>query len=310
MKKALILGGSGRLSSVLAKMAMKEYEVWTVTRGLRALPEGVKPIIADRDCPEAFEKAVLAANTEWDVVFDCIAQNAEHAALDLKVLPKVTRRLVAVSTDSVYSPYHKKTPENEEGIYIEEEGPTETVSYGCNKRRMEVAFMADAKSENPLLRTTLFRPGHIYGPGFVLGCFPENSREEGLPDKILRGEHLRLVGMGTYLIQPIYAEDLARVMLECVGNEKTFGEIFCIGGPEAVENRRYYEILGEALGVRAEIDEVPLKGYLEAHPEYSGHLVHRIYDLSKLKATGIRLPDTHLEDGLRIQLRAMGYQTV
>lgn len=42
MKKALIIGGSGGLSSVVAKKAMEQdYEVWTFTRGNRELPIGV-----------------------------------------------------------------------------------------------------------------------------------------------------------------------------------------------------------------------------------------------------------------------------
>lgn len=34
--------------------------------------------------------------------------------------------------------YHKKTPQTENGVFLEEEGPTSKVSYGCNKRRMEL----------------------------------------------------------------------------------------------------------------------------------------------------------------------------
>ena len=64
------------------------------------------------------------------------------------------------------------------------------------------------------------------------------------------------------------------------------------------------------MGVSVIIDEVPLKGYLEKHPEYSGHLCHRIYDLCKLKETGIRLPDTKLFKGIGIQLMSLGYQVV
>ena len=36
-------------------------------------------------------------------------------------------------------------------------------------------------------------------------------------------------------------------------------------------------------------------------------LCHRIYDMSKLKEAGVALPDTSLEEGIRIQLSSMGY---
>ncbi len=74
-----------------------------------------------------------------------------------------------------------------------------------------------------------------------------------------------------------------------------------------MENRRYYEILGEYLGRQIQFKEVPFLGYLEEHPEYAGHLCHRIYDLSKLKKNGVRLQDTSLEEGLGIHLSRIGY---
>lgn len=51
MKKALIIGGSGGLSSVVAKtLLLRDYKVWAVTRGKRELPAGVIPIKADGAC--------------------------------------------------------------------------------------------------------------------------------------------------------------------------------------------------------------------------------------------------------------------
>ena len=57
---ALIIGGSGGLSSVVAKLAMKKYRVWAVTRGVRELPRGVIPIKADRNDLEKLEQGLKA----------------------------------------------------------------------------------------------------------------------------------------------------------------------------------------------------------------------------------------------------------
>jgi len=117
---------------------------------------------------------------------------------------------------------------------------------------------------------------------------------------------LRLVGGGKYLIHPIYVDDLARVMLECISNPAAEDEIFCIGGPDIVTNAEYYRILGRILGHPAVIEEIPEEGYLAAHPECSGHLCQRAYSLEKLARTGIRLPETTLEEGLRRQVAWLG----
>lgn len=304
---ALIIGGSGGLSSVVAKMAMKKYHVWTITRGVRELPDGVIPIKADRNDLEKLKSALDAQNVKWDVVFDCICMNREQAEADLEILPKYTDRLVVVSTDSVYDGRYKKIPETEDGICVDETGDTEECTYAGNKRHMEKVFIRDMSTGSSGLNITIFRPGHIYGPGFNLGCFPEHSRQKELPDMILNRMPIRLVGMGTYVIHPIYVDDLAETMIDCTENEKTFQQIFCIGGPEAVENKKYYEVIADCLGVGLTIEEVPLSGYLEKYPEYSGHLCHRIYDLSKLKETGVKMPSVDLKKGIARSLNSMGY---
>lgn len=298
-KKALIIGGSGGLSGRLAVLAEKEYDVWTLTRGKRPLPDNVTPIIADREDSVGFTNAVLGQTLRWDVVFDCICMNELHAEQDLQVLSKVTDRLIVISTDSVYDPAKKRTPQNEQGIFIEEQGAPSACSYAGNKRKMEHVFLNYFKDSPDNLQVTLFRPGHIYGPGFLLGCFPEHSRQENLIQLIQNNEPLRLVGGGIYLTQPIFVDDLANAMLNCVDKEKSYNEIFCIGGPEAVENKRYYEIIGELLGKSITVTEVPLTGYVEAHPGFAGHLCHRIYDLSKLRDAGVPLPSTTLYDGMK-----------
>lgn len=305
MKNALIIGGSGGLSSVVARLATERYLVSTVTRGTRAVPEGVTSLKADRNDAEGLRKVLREQNVRWDFVIDCICMNAEQAKADLEILPEFTDRLIVVSTDSVYDGRLKKIPENEEGICVNETGSTAECTYAGNKRRMEEAFLREMRSEKPRLKITIFRPGHIYGPGFLLGCFPEHSRQKELPELILQGKPVRLVGAGTYVIHPVYVDDLARVLVECAPNEKTYGEIFCIGGPDAIENVTYYECIAEYLGVALHVEEIPLSGYLEMHPEYGGHLCHRIYDLSKLKATGIRLPATGIKEGIAKHLKSL-----
>ena len=81
--KALIIGGSGGLSGTLASMAQETYEVWTLTRGSRPVADGIRCLTADRNRPEEFHSAILGAGVTWDVVFDCICMNENHARQDL-----------------------------------------------------------------------------------------------------------------------------------------------------------------------------------------------------------------------------------
>ena len=96
-----------------------------------------------------------------------------------------------------------------------------------------------------------------------------------------------------------------QVMLDCIGNEKTYNQIFCIGGPDVIRNRDYYEAIATIVGVDIQIETIDEDGYLEKYPQYSGHLCHRAYTLEKLAQTGIALPDTRLYNGLKKHIEAI-----
>ena len=289
--KLLILGGSGFLSGHLVREALAQgHEVWTVTRGGREVDPCVHALTADRSDEAALRAALEGAGQMWDAVLDCICFNPDHAAIDLAVLPAFTGRLIVVSTDSVYAPEGKRVPQDEQGVAYMDDG-----GYGCMKRRMEETFLAAPAGP---MTWTILRPGHIFGSGSELGCFPEHSRQRDLLAWMDADRPLRLVGGGQLLIHPIYAPDLARVMLDCIDKPGCRNEIFCVGGPEAVPNAEYYRIIGELIGHPAVIEEIPDEGYLEAHPQYSGHLCQRAYTLEKLRSAGVTLPATPLREGL------------
>ena len=297
--KLLILGGSGQLSGRVAELALTQgHDVWTLTRGLRKLPEGVHSLVADRAEDDSVRRAVESADTRFDACLDCTGQNPKHAAQCVEIISRYTQRFVVVSTDSVYHPAHKQVPQNESNEHYLRDG-----GYGATKRLMEEAFIASD------LNYTIFRPGHIFGAGFQAGCYPENSRQPGLLPQMRAGVPLRLVGGGEFLIHPIFVDDLALALLDCIDKPTAFRQIFCIGGADVVTNADYYRTLGKILGVDVTIENIPLEGYLEAHPQFSGHLCHRCYDMTKLREAGIRVPCTSQEDGLREQVAWLEPQT-
>ena len=297
--KLLLLGGSGQLSGRLAQLALEQgHEVWTVTRGLRPLVPGVHGVTADRNDVQMLRDALARCDMRWDAVLDTTCRTPDHARIDLAALPAFADRLVVVSTDSVYHPDHKTVPQTEEAPHFMDDG-----GYGALKREMELVLMADRQ-----MNCTIFRPGHIFGPGFLLGCYPEQSRQKELLQLVREGQPMRLVGGGEYLIHPIYVDDMALAMLDCICNARTYGQIYCIGGPDVVTNADYYRVIGELVGCTVTVETIPEEGYLAAHPQFSGHLCHRSYDLSKLKNAGVRMPDMPMREGLRRQIEWLDAQ--
>lgn len=297
--KLLILGGSGQLSGRVAELALGQgHGVWTLTRGQRPLPKGVHALNADREDDASVRRAIDGANTCWDVGIDCTGRTPQSAAQCVEIVSRYTQRFVVVSTDSVYHPAYKEVPQNESNEHYLHDG-----GYGASKRQMEKGFIASS------LNYTIFRPGHIFGAGFQLGCYPEHSRQPDLLAYMRAEKPLRLVGGGEFLIHPIHVDDLALALLDCIDKPAAFRQIFCIGGVDVVTNADYFRLLGQLIGVDVTIETIPLEGYLEAHPQYSGHLCHRCYDLTKLRDAGIRMPSTTLADGLLEQIAWLEAQT-
>lgn len=228
-KNLLILGGSGFVSRYVVNEAIKNgYSVWYVTRGNREEIAGAQPVIADRNDLPALTNALQELNCRFDAVIDCICFTAEQARADISVLPQFTDRIITISTDSLYHPDHKRVPQDENGeAYMEDD------SYGGKKRQMEQVFLEECP---PSLRWTLFRPPHMFGAGSQLGCFPIHTRQKDLIAHMRAGKPVQLVGGGEYLIQPLYAGDMAKAAVASVHNPAAFNEVFCIAGPEAMPN--------------------------------------------------------------------------
>jgi nucleoside-diphosphate-sugar epimerase len=289
--KILVIGGSGFVSGTLARTALAEgHSVWTVTRGEKPLPEGVTAVTADRHDRPAFEAAVARCGTTWDLVVDCIGYAPEDAAQDLVVFRERAVHLVFISTDFVFDPARRAFPQPVDAPCTTEE------DYGGKKRRCELTLL---EAETGVMACSIVRPCHIYGPGSLLGCLPLHGRDPELLAKLSAGTPLQLVGGGHFLQQPIFAADLAHLVLSCAGNTETYGHVLPAAGPDVIESCRYYEIIAGVLGVGLSVEEVSVEGYAGEFPGKRPFLCHRIYDLSALEACGIAVPATPIEDGLR-----------
>lgn len=289
--KILLVGGSGFVSGTMARTAVAQgHDVWSVTRGQRAVPENVISLKADRHDASAFEGVVAGAGTEWDLVVDCIGYTPEDARQDVSAFRSRARHLVFISTDFVYDPAQRTFPQREDNPY------TSGDDYGGKKRKCELELLNGNTGD---MAVTVVRPCHIYGPGSQLGCLPLHGRDPDLVAKMKSGEPLKLVGGGHFLQQPIFAADLARLVLSCAGNAQTSGQVYQAAGPDIIESRRYYGIIAYILGVKMTVEEVPVAGYLAEFPDKKPFMCHRIYDLAKMAEHGIEVPSTSIEDGLR-----------
>ncbi len=293
----LVIGGSGHVSGAVARAAQAaSHRVWTVTRGKRPMAPGVNPIVVDRRDELAMASAISGAGVTWDLVVDCICYDVPDIRQDIALFRERARQFVLISTDFVYDPAERTFPQAEEAdVWAHKAGQ----DYGRRKRQCEVELMS---ADTGGMGWTILRPCHIYGATSELGCLPMHGRDPELVRRLRAGEPLKLVGGGHFLQQPILADDLARTIVSVVGNPSAARRVFNAAGPDIVESRRYYEIVAEALGAKLAVDEVRVRDCLADHPEMEPFLCHRIYDLSRLAASGLHRPSTPIETGLLAHL--------
>jgi nucleoside-diphosphate-sugar epimerase len=297
--KVLVLGGSGFLSGTLARVALAAgHQVTVLTRGQRPVPPGLRALVADRNNPAAFDAALTAAADDWDLLVDCIGFDETHAAQTAALGRRRARHTVFISTDFVIASDGRTLPQAADGAPLRDDD-----SYGGRKRRAEEIFRAQPGGWRDW---TILRPGHIYGPGSLLGCLPRHGRQPDLIERIRSGTTLELVGGGRFLQQPVLARDLAGTILACARAPASRGETFMVPGPEVLESRRYYEAIGQLLGAPVAIAEVSVPAHRAAHPEHDPFLCHRVYDREKLPRHGLPAPATPFLTGLREHLAALG----
>ena len=298
----LIIGGSGHVSNAVVPAALAaDHAVWILTRGKRALPDGVTALIADRHDTEATEAAITSAECSWDLVVDCIAYETADIEQDVALFRQRTHQFVVVSSDFVFDPAQRCFPQREDGVTLaDDRGGLQ--AYGYQKRQCELLLAA---SDTGDMAWTIVRPCHIYGPTSELGCLPLHSRDPQLTARLRAAEPIRLVGGGHFLQQPILARDLAEIILSVGGNAAAAGQIYNTAGPDIIESRTYYEIIADILGTGIVVEEVSVQRYLDEHPEQAPFMCHRIYDMAALRASKLAVPATSIEDSLREHVRGL-----
>lgn len=301
--KILVIGGSGHVSGAVVRAAIKEgHKLWTVTRGTRPLIPVVESLIADRHNHEAMNTVIQSQDTVWDLVVDCVCYDPADMMHGIELFRNCAKQFVFISTDFVYDPSLRCYPQSEETVHYAYGGTAGSLEYGHKKRLCELELI---NGDTGKMEWTVLRPCHIYGPTSQLGCLPMHGRDPELIKKLREGISLKLVGGGYFLQQPLFVDDLADTILSVAGNKNAARQTFNVAGPDIIESRQYYQIIADILGVKLTVEEIPAGKYLEENPASAPFICHRIYDLEKLRATGLHLPSTSIKQGLRLHVEGL-----
>lgn len=244
--KILVIGGSYFYGRVFVMEAAAKHEVTVWNRGTYSMKDfGVREVRADRH-----EQSAVCGE-DFDAVIDFCAYGAEDVLTTLEHLTGKIGQYILISTVDVYernpsvikdeqTPLEERDIAGEAGAYIAGKVAAERAAVkGCGERGIPC---------------TMLRPAILYGP------YNYAPRESVYIQMLLQNHALPRFTDGDGRFQFVYVKDAACAVLNCLGEEKTYGQAYNLCQDQVIT----YEVFFAALKRAAEpedlegLTEVPL----------------------------------------------------
>jgi nucleoside-diphosphate-sugar epimerase len=280
VKNILIIGGSYFAGRILVEELLKEksYEISVYNRGRLPLNfEGVTELVGDRNDEERIKETI--PDKEWDVLIDFCGYTPDQIDIMMRALPGTLDHYIYISTSSVYEST-LDLPIREDAPKLSKVQPElgDYADYGYNKWLSECKLKTEC--ERKQIQYTSLRPAIIYGE------YNYAPRETYFFDLIRDDETVVFPKNDLALFSFVYVIDLARMIIQCLGNEKVFGRAFNVAGEELVSYRKMFEVFEEISGKTVSIQEmnideinekrIPLPFPVDNHLIYSGSKISEV----------------------------------
>jgi nucleoside-diphosphate-sugar epimerase len=237
------------------ELARQGHEVTVMNSHEAPMPDGARRIHADRQVPGAITEALTPHRDDFDVVFD----NTAYAVKDLEPMVDLFRGRVAqyVFTSSVA--VYKRSfiqPLTESHATHKPDDPDPRKAYGVGKVRCEQHLLAMDD-----LNATSLRVTHTIGPKS-----PLVTREPIFFRRLELGRPILVPADGFPFVHLVHVQDVARLMVSLVGNERAAGQIYNVAGAEITSVLGCIRLMAKAVGVEPDIVHVPLDIARRASP--------------------------------------------
>lgn len=233
-KSILVIGGSAFTGRIFSIQISKndDYQLHVVNRGQFPLNlKNVKEYKCDRHSPRMVAR--LLPDITFDVMIDFCAYNPGEVSSLLDALKGRIKQYIVISTASVYEPYAHEVKAEDDPVITKSDGDRVS-DYIYNKILMEQETARACEALG--IPYTIFRPTFIYGP------FNYSARESYFVELIARGHVVPVPRDATARFNMVYVFDIARALELCIGNEKSYNQIFNLSAPDEIT----YPILLEA----------------------------------------------------------------
>ena len=267
MARIVVIGGSGHVGTYLVPaLVARGHEVVNVSRG-QAKPyrshaawKSVETVTADREQEDAagiFGKRIAALAP--DVVIDMISFDLDGTRQVVEALRGTVAHFLHCGTIWVYG--------HNSAVPASESDPLNPFGdYGTKKAEIETWLLGEARRTG--FPATVFRPGHIVGPGWA-PLNPAGHFNTEVFAQIARGEELALPNFGLETVHHVHAEDVAQVVVGAMDNRAaSLGEAFNAVSAQALNLKGYAEAMYRWFGHAPKLRFLPFEAWkAEQTPE-------------------------------------------
>lgn len=300
--RALIIGGTGRISSAVVRLLLaRQWEVCVLNRGSRPLPAGAVPIRADISDETLVTQKL--GNLKFDTVCEFIGYRPEEIERDYRLFAGRTAQYIYISSASAC---HKPARS-----YLVNEGTALANPYWQYSRdKIACEQLLMRLYRESAFPVTIVRPSHTYDEnGIPLGVHGKNGSWQ-VVERIRQQKPVIIQGDGSSLWTLTFNTDFAAGFVGLMANPHAIGEAFQITSDETLSWDQIYETIAAALGVQLYPYHVASDFLAAVGPQYdlAGSLlgdkaVSVVFDNAKLKrAVPGFCPAVSFAEGVRLAL--------
>ena len=264
MKKVLLIGGTGVLSSAVVQTAIqKGLDVTIVTRGKHKLPQGVSSIVCDKD-----DKGKLSQelDSHYDAVIDFLCYTDTELESSFKFYSKYTNQYFFISSCAVF--------DTRVGGLLNEDSPKVLPIWQYSVEKWAAEQKLQKLASATQCNYTIVRPCVTYGDTRIpYGIYPEYGYHWTLCARILAEKPIITWNNGDNRCNMLRVEDFAVGIVGLIGNDKAYNEAFNICGDETPSWREVLSAVEDYLDKKAITIDVTSEFYAKQLPHRAGEIL-------------------------------------